>query len=324
MKIKFRTAFCPVHPKHIAGGGRAGTKERAAAPPASSGRPSAQHGLLHLRARPGSSALPLCSRGEPTAHAVTPLPAEARLPRLPRHPPHRGARFSADPPRSRLRPGLSPAAAAAPRPPLAGGAAAAPRLPQGLQRVQDVALHPRARRQLPHAGAAPRGARLKPARRNPRPPPRSAAAAPQPRPGGRPRAAPAPLSAATPAPRSRGESRGQPPAVSGGDPCKQPGSAFPPVLGSAGAPSPFPAGLVCWPCGCAPDLAPKPCPLQHVPAARRNKTSGATTATLLGSGHGSCQGSQLCYPYPKARLGRGSKKQVLRPVLLRYIWDLSN
>lgn len=145
-------------------------------PPASSGRSPAP-------AEPG------LQPGRAPRARRAPLPAEPPAPAATRGP---SLRRSRAPLRSRLRPGLSPAAAAARSAlsraalgpwPLAGGAAAARRLPQGLQRVQDVALHRGARRQLPHAGAAPRGARPKPALRNPRPPPRSAAAARQPRPG---------------------------------------------------------------------------------------------------------------------------------------------
>lgn len=198
--------------------------------------PQCRPRLLHPTARPGSSALPLCSRGEPTAHAVTPLPAEARLPR---HPPHRGARSSADPalPPPLSRPRLR--RPAAPRLPLAGGAtAAAPRLPQGLQRVQDVALHPRARRQLPHAGAAPRGARLKPALRNPRPPPRSAAAAPQPRQGGGP-GLPPPLSRRPPPLRGAAERlRASPRRCLGVTPADSAALPIHPCWGAPGLPHP--------------------------------------------------------------------------------------
>lgn len=192
---------------------------------------------------------------------------------------------------------------------------------------------PRCRSPSPGPAAAPscrrRAARCPPQTGPPQPAPAAAfrcrrTAAPA---GGRPRAASAPLSAATPAPRSCGAPQGQPPPVSGGDPCRQRGSAYPPVLGSARAPSPFPAGLIPWPCGCAPDLAPKPCPpqsptpLHSLPATLRNTASGATTATLWAPDTPQASSATLT---PRRVWDVVQKKQVLRPVLLPYIWDLSN
>lgn len=107
---------------------------------------------------------PAPGRGKrPSPAGPPPAPAGTRGPVPPPPPPSasRPASAATGPPLP-ARPG-SAAAAGSPRPleggddAAAAGGGGAPRLPQGLQRVQDVALHLRPGRQLSHAGtSAPR------------------------------------------------------------------------------------------------------------------------------------------------------------------------